>query len=139
MVNYSTFSHHSTILLINYVTETEPFVNLLFKTLETQDYITPVIPNANPPNPNIKSDLVPVKSTKTDAIKEVKPIIPVNELPNLNETVNGSTKKEAESKRDRDVRKSESVGFNNAFKNISSNFNVIVAVSYKIHCRNQFF
>lgn len=95
-----------------YFTETEPFVNLLFKTLETQDYITPVIPNTNPPNPNIKSDLLPVKSNKVESVKEIKPIIPVSELPNLSETVNGSSaaaKKDVEIKRDREIRKSDSV------------------------------
>ncbi|KAK4878106.1 hypothetical protein RN001_010612 [Aquatica leii] len=66
--------------------ETEPFVNLLFKTLESRDYLTPVIPSTNPPNPNIiKTD--PPLSPKT---KEVKEIIPVSELPNLSEAVNGT-------------------------------------------------
>lgn len=74
----------------------------------------PVIPNANPPNPNIKSELLPVKSNKVDSVKEIKPIIPVSELPNLNETVNGSSaaaKKDVEIKKDREIRKSDSVSF----------------------------
>lgn len=76
--------------------------------MENQDYITPVIPNANPPNPNIKPELV-VKSAKNENPKEIKPIIPVSELPNLHETVNGSTvaKKEIDPKKDKG--KSDSV------------------------------
>ncbi|KRT78799.1 hypothetical protein AMK59_6549, partial [Oryctes borbonicus] len=70
--------------------ETVTFVDLLFKTLETQDYLEPVIPNANPPNPNlIKTDSSPIKPHP----KEIKPIIPVNELPCLSEAVNGSAVK----------------------------------------------
>lgn len=94
------------------VAETEPFVNLLFKTLENQEYITPIIPNTNPPNPNVKSELLPTKPIKSE-VKDVKPIIPVSELPNLNETVNGSTvmKKEVEPKRE--IRKSDSVSVPN--------------------------
>ena len=68
----------------------------MLRTLETQDYITtPVIPNTNPPNPIL------MKSTK-----EPKPIVHPSELPNLNETVNGSNavRKEHESKRDREMR-----------------------------------
>ncbi|XP_044763327.1 zinc finger protein swm [Coccinella septempunctata] len=78
--------------------ETETFVNLVFQTLQSQEYITtPVIPNANPPNPNI------VKKDK-ESVKE-KVIVQPSELPNLNEQINGS-KKEAEIKRDRDIRES---------------------------------
>lgn len=83
-------------------------MNLLFKTLESQDYIIPVIPNTNPPNPIlIKDDVMPPAKTKTEAVpKEIKPIIPVNELPNLNETINGSSLKKEEKK---EQRKSDSV------------------------------
>lgn len=75
--------------------ETTPFVNQLFRTLDSQEYITPVIPNANPPNPNLKPELKPKE-------KEIKPIIPVSELANLTETINGSntTKKEQTKKSD---------------------------------------
>nr|XP_008195644.1 PREDICTED: LOW QUALITY PROTEIN: RNA-binding protein 26 [Tribolium castaneum] len=79
--------------------ETESFVNLVLRTLETQDYITtPVIPNTNPPNP------IMMKTTK-----ETKPIVHPSELPNLSEAVNGSSvaRKEQESKRDREMRKSD--------------------------------
>lgn len=73
-------------------------MNLVFQTLQTQEYITtPVIPNANPPNPNI------VKKDK-ECVKE-KVIVQPSELPNLNEQINGS-KKESEIKRDREVRES---------------------------------
>ncbi|XP_071057172.1 zinc finger protein swm [Onthophagus taurus] len=73
--------------------ETINFVNLLFKTLDNREYMESVIPNANPPNPNIiaakpESGNSPLK---IQPIKEIKPIIPVSELPNLNETINGST------------------------------------------------
>lgn len=71
-------------------------MNLVFQTLQSHEYITtPVIPNANPPNPNI------VKKDK-EIVKE-KVIVQPSELPNLNEQMNGS-KKEAEIKRDRDFR-----------------------------------
>lgn len=76
-------------------------MNLVLRTLETQDYInTPVIPNTNPPNPAL------VKTTK-----EIKPIVHPNELPNLNDTMNGTTavRKEQEIKRDKELRKSDSV------------------------------
>ncbi|CAH0548606.1 unnamed protein product [Brassicogethes aeneus] len=64
--------------------ETENFVKLVFQTLETKDYInTPVIPNANPPNPNLTKPLVKDN-------KEIKVIVPPNDLPNLSEAVNGS-------------------------------------------------
>ncbi|CAG9767759.1 unnamed protein product [Ceutorhynchus assimilis] len=64
--------------------ETERFVNLVFQTLTTKDYInTPVIPNANPPNPN-------VSTSKPKEGKDTKVIISPSELPNLNEVVNGS-------------------------------------------------
>lgn len=85
-------------------------MNLLFKTLESQDYAIPVIPNTNPPNPNVKPDMLSIKSAKIDPTKEIKPIIPVSELPNLNETVNGSAgtvKKELEIRKE--IRKSDSV------------------------------
>ncbi|XP_023311914.1 zinc finger protein swm isoform X3 [Anoplophora glabripennis] len=79
--------------------ETESFVDLVFQTLNTKDYInTPVIPNANPPNPNV------VKSTKEQP-KESKMIVQPSELPNLNEAINGAAKKEAEARRDRELRK----------------------------------
>ncbi|XP_030748092.1 RNA-binding protein 26 [Sitophilus oryzae] len=64
--------------------ETEGFVNLVFQTLTTKDYITtPVIPSANPPNPNI--------TAKTKEGKEAKVIVQPSELPNLNEVVNGGS------------------------------------------------
>lgn len=73
-------------------------MDLVFENLANKEYINnPVIPNTNPPNPN-------TKSTK-DVIKEVKVIVPPNELPNLNEIVNGGTKKEVEVKRDREIKK----------------------------------
>lgn len=53
----------------------------------------PMIPNANPPNPNVKTDLgVGIKATGMKIEKEIKPIIPVSELVNLSEAVNGSKK-----------------------------------------------
>lgn len=72
--------------------------------------MTPVIPSTNPPNPNI----VTRQNEQTSPLpKDVrKEIIPVNELPNLNEAVNGSAKKEEEVKRDlaaREAKKSEGV------------------------------
>ncbi|KAL3270663.1 hypothetical protein HHI36_021191 [Cryptolaemus montrouzieri] len=79
--------------------ETEAFVNLVFQTLQSQEYIrTPVIPSANPPNPNL------VKKDK-ESVKE-KVIVQPSELPNLSEQINGSAnnKKEVEIKRDREVR-----------------------------------
>ncbi|CAG9815221.1 unnamed protein product [Phaedon cochleariae] len=80
--------------------ETEGFVDLVFQTLTTKDYIDePVIPNTNPPNPNIGK---PAK----DAVKESKVIVQPSELPNLNEAVNGGMKKELEVKRDKDARRS---------------------------------
>lgn len=88
--------------------ETKSFVELLFKTLETQEYNVPVIPNANPPNPNIpviKKDITAPKPTEL-IVKDIKPIIPVSTLPNLSESVNGNVKKEE--KRERDHRKSDS-------------------------------
>lgn len=82
-----------TFLIIFQTLETESFVDLVFETLENKEYINnPVIPNTNPPNPN-------TKSTK-EATKETKVIVPPNELPNLNEIVNGGPKKEAEVKRE---------------------------------------
>lgn len=68
----------------------------------------PVIPNANPPNPIlIKDDVLPVAKAKLDTVpKEIKPIIAVSELPNLNETINGSSLKKEEKK---EQRKSDSV------------------------------
>lgn len=77
----------------------------MFKTLESQDYIPPVIPNANPPNPNVIS---PARTKLELSHKEMKPIIPVNELPNLNEAINGSTiRKDKEEKKE--LKKSDSV------------------------------
>ncbi|XP_060533115.1 zinc finger protein swm [Cylas formicarius] len=80
--------------------ETENFVSLVFQTLATKDYITtPVIPNANPPNPNV---------LKSKDGKEAKIIVQPSELPNLSEAVNGAApKKEPEIKRDRSRRNSE--------------------------------
>ncbi|KAL1500976.1 hypothetical protein ABEB36_006386 [Hypothenemus hampei] len=82
--------------------ETENFVNLVFNTLTTKEYIaTPVIPNANPPNPN-----VPTKSK--DVLpqgRDTKVIIPPSDLPNLSDVVNGNNsekkdiKKEVKSRR----------------------------------------
>ncbi|KAK5638531.1 hypothetical protein RI129_012826 [Pyrocoelia pectoralis] len=83
--------------------ETEPFVNLLFKTLENRDYLTPVIPSTNPPNPNIINPEPPLSPKSKEMKKE---IIPVSELPNLSESVNGTVVKKDEVKRD--GRKSES-------------------------------
>uniref|UniRef100_A0A1Y1KC97 C3H1-type domain-containing protein n=1 Tax=Photinus pyralis TaxID=7054 RepID=A0A1Y1KC97_PHOPY len=86
--------------------ETEPFVNLLFKTLESRDYLTPVIPSTNPPNPNIiKPPEVTPLSPKSKELK--KEIIPVSELPNLSESVNGNAIVKKEEVK-RDARKSES-------------------------------
>ncbi|XP_057656731.1 zinc finger protein swm isoform X4 [Diorhabda carinulata] len=79
--------------------ETGPFVDLVFQTLATKDYInSPVIPNTNPPNPNIKT-------ISKEPIKESKVIIPPSELPNLNETVNGNAKKDLEFRREREIKK----------------------------------
>lgn len=78
--------------------ETESFVNLVFQTLATKDYITtPVIPNANPPNPNV------VKPAKENA-KENKIIVSPSELPSLSETINGSgaVRKDYEPKREKE-------------------------------------
>ncbi|KAF5283114.1 hypothetical protein FQA39_LY17421 [Lamprigera yunnana] len=83
--------------------ETVPFVNLLFKTLENRDYLTPVIPSTNPPNPNV---IKPEPSLSPKAKEVKKEIIPVSELPNLNDAVNGTVAaKKEDLKRDR---KSES-------------------------------
>lgn len=74
-------------------------MDLVFETLTSKEYINnPVIPNTNPPNPNTK--------TVKDATKETKVIVPPNELPTLNDIVNGGIKKETtEIKREREVRK----------------------------------
>lgn len=85
----------------------------MFQTLATKDYINvPVIPNANPPNPN-------VAAAKPAAKEAAKVIVQPSELPNLNEVVNGNTKKdlkEPEVKRDRELRKnSDAVSFNSFF------------------------
>ncbi|XP_025829280.1 RNA-binding protein 26 [Agrilus planipennis] len=83
--------------------ETESFVNLLFKTLETKEYLTPVIPNANPPNPNV------VKAVEI-ATSRKKEIIPLSELSSVTETVNGTSKKEKEvepPRREREIKKSD--------------------------------
>lgn len=88
------------------VLETIGFVDLVFETLGNKEYInTPVIPNANPPNPNTKLG-------KEITNKETKVIVPPSELPNLSDVVNGGPKKEAEVKRDREVRRnSDAVSF----------------------------
>lgn len=79
--------------------ETESFVNLVFQTLQSQEYITtPIIPNANPPNPNI---------VKKEPPKDPKPIVEPAQLPNLTEQINGSVKKELE-KKERDSRRTDS-------------------------------
>ncbi|KAG5882370.1 hypothetical protein JTB14_036294 [Gonioctena quinquepunctata] len=79
--------------------ETESFVDLVFQTLATKDYINePVIPNTNPPNPNM------AKVAK-EPVKESKIIVQPSELPNLNEAVNGDAKKELEVKKDKELRK----------------------------------
>lgn len=75
----------------------------MFQTLETKDYINiPVIPNTNPPNPNIAKPL-------KEPSKESKMIIEPSELPDLNESINGNLRKESlkemELKRDRENRK----------------------------------
>ncbi|GLV36656.1 second mitotic wave missing [Carabus blaptoides fortunei] len=78
--------------------ETKPFVEMLFKTLDTQEYLMPVIPNANPPNPHVPALVVAKKDTIAGStspvdqllVKEMKPIIPVSTLPNLSESINGS-------------------------------------------------
>lgn len=77
-----------------YVSETKPFVELLFKTLEKQEYLqqpaTP-IPNTNPPNPNVPPVITKPDVPEVTTTKEVKPIIPVSSLPDLTlETVNGT-------------------------------------------------
>ncbi|XP_019773484.1 zinc finger protein swm isoform X2 [Dendroctonus ponderosae] len=73
--------------------ETENFVNLVFQTLTTKDYIgTPVIPNANPPNP--------ITPTKPKEGRETKVIVPPSELPNLSEVVNGNSTEKKEVKKD---------------------------------------
>lgn len=93
--------------------ETASFVDLLFKTLESREYLTPVIPSTNPPNPNITARQAEQTSPLPKEVR--KEIIPVNELPNLNEAVNGSApvpQKEEEPKRDlvvREPKKSEGV------------------------------
>lgn len=82
-----------------YFLETETFVDLVFQTLSTKEYLnTPVIPNTNPPNPN---------PGKVKEAKESKMIIQPSELPNLNDVVNGTSKKdvEAQVKRDKENRK----------------------------------
>lgn len=80
--------------------ETRPFVELLFKTLETQEYlrVVPSIPNANPPNPNVPPLHTTAAKKDKEAIpdaalvaKEIKNIIPVSMLPNLSETINGTS------------------------------------------------
>lgn len=80
-------------------------MDLVFETLANKEYINnPVIPNTNPPNPNTK--------LAKDSTKETKVIVPPNELPNLNEMVNGGPKKDGEIKKDRDTRKnSDAVRF----------------------------
>lgn len=79
------------------ISETKPFVELLFKTLEKQEYIQPpvTIPNANPPNPNIPTPVTPTRIPTIDfeippIIKDPKPVIPVSSLPDL-EPLNGTT------------------------------------------------
>ncbi|KAF7284043.1 zinc finger protein swm [Rhynchophorus ferrugineus] len=75
--------------------ETQKFVNLVFQTLSTKEYVsTPVIPSANPPNPNIIS--------KVKEGKEAKVIVQPSELPNLNEIVNGNV-----SEKKNDIRKTD--------------------------------
>lgn len=99
------FSYISKKSLKYFILETESFVKLLFNTLEKQDYIQPVIPNANPPNPNI----IKAEVTSPKNKLEPKPIIPINEIPSLTESVNGSSlKKDKEHEPKRDLRKSES-------------------------------
>lgn len=87
-------------------------MDLVFETLVNKEYINnPVIPNTNPPNPN-------TKATK-DAPKESKIIVPPNELPTLNDMVNGGAKKDSEIKRDRETRKnSDAVSFLNSLMHI---------------------
>nr|CAI5820127.1 unnamed protein product [Callosobruchus analis] len=77
--------------------ETESFVDLVFQTLATKEYVNvPIVPNTNPPNPNMGKAKEPLKESKI--------IIQPSELPNLNEAVNGNSKKELEVKRDRENR-----------------------------------
>lgn len=78
--------------------------------MESQDYIPPVIPNANPPNPNVIS---PPRAKLELGHKEMKPIIPVNELPNLNETINGSALRSKEKDDKKELKKSDSVSDSN--------------------------
>lgn len=62
-----------------------------------------MIPNANPPNPVlIKGEVISPARTKLElGHKEIKAIIPVSELPNLSETINGSAiRKEKEEKKE---------------------------------------
>ncbi|XP_066144264.1 zinc finger protein swm [Euwallacea fornicatus] len=77
--------------------ETETFVNLVFQTLTSKEYInTPVIPSANPPNPNIPT---PAPSKPKEA-KDTKVIIQPSELPNLSEAVNGNNVEKKDLKKD---------------------------------------
>lgn len=75
--------------------ETETFVNLVFQTISNKEYInTPVIPNANPPNPNIPSTATLTSSSTsslTGGTKENKIIVSPSELPSLSENLNGSS------------------------------------------------
>ncbi|XP_017772028.1 PREDICTED: RNA-binding protein 26 isoform X2 [Nicrophorus vespilloides] len=91
--------------------ETEPFVTQLFKTLETQDYINSVIPNANPPNPNMNLKLTEVATVTPPAkvVAKALPIIPVSEIAaNLTETLNGKgIIKDAKELEKKDVKKEE--------------------------------
>lgn len=86
-------------------------MGLLFKTLESQDYILPVIPNANPPNPIlIKGEVLSPAQTKLElGHKDIKPIIPVSELPNLNEAINGSAAVRKDKEEKKELKKSDSV------------------------------
>lgn len=81
--------------------ETESFVNLLFKTLDTQEYLTPIIPNTNPPNPHVDIDSSTRITVGTLVPKEpIKPpvVIPASDLPSLSEAINNGTKRDIRDK-----------------------------------------
>ncbi|XP_050499905.1 RNA-binding protein 26 isoform X2 [Diabrotica virgifera virgifera] len=89
--------------------DTKSFVDLVFQTLTTKDYLNvPVIPNTNPPNPNT------IKTNSKEVPKETKIIVPPGEL-SPKEALNGNAKKDLEvkrdleAKRDREARKNSDV------------------------------
>ncbi|CAG9829792.1 unnamed protein product [Diabrotica balteata] len=79
--------------------DTKSFVDLVFQTLTTKDYLNvPVIPNTNPPNPNT------CKTNSKEVSKETKIIVPPGEL-SPKEAINGNTKKDLEVKRDLEAKR----------------------------------